>query len=223
MVIMLVAAAAELEAVKVTKLEPAVGLEVNEALTPLGRPEAARVTEPLKGLTSVTEMVSVPLVPCAIDKVEADGASLKLPVEGAVTVKLMLVVALSEPEVPVMVIMLVAAAAELEAVKVTKLEPVVGLEVNAALTPLGRPEAARVTEPLKGLTSVTEMVSVPLVPCASDSEEAEGASEKLPGDTTPLQLVPLTANDVGIALVTLFHVPLKPTPERVAPAATLPL
>jgi hypothetical protein len=38
-----------------------------------------------------------------------------------------------------------------------------------------------------------------------------------------LQVVPLTANDAGTALVTPFHVPLNPMPERVLPAATLPL
>jgi len=40
---------------------------------------------------------------------------------------------------------------------------VVGLVPNAAVTPVGNPDAARVTLPAKGLTSVTVMVSVPLL------------------------------------------------------------
>jgi hypothetical protein len=129
-----------------------------------------------------------------------------------VTVKLMVVVALSEPEVPVMVIGLVAAAAELLAAKVTTLEPVVGLVPKVAVTPVGSPEAARDTEPLNGLTSVTEMVSVPLAPLAIDKVDAEGFSVKLPGDTPPLQATPLMAKLVGTELVVPFHVPLNPNP-----------
>lgn len=116
--------------------------------------------------------------------------------------------------VPVKVTVEVPAAAELEAAKVTKLEPMVGLEVNEAVTPLGRPESLRVTAPLKGLTSVTVMVSVPLVPWAIDSEEVDGASLKLPGEVVPpLQAVPLMAKLVGTELVVPFQVPLKPNPE----------
>ena len=37
------------------------------------------------------------------------------------------------------------------------------------------------------------------------------------------QVVPLTANDAGTALVVPFQVPLNPMPDRVLPAATLPL
>jgi hypothetical protein len=51
----------------------------NAAVTPLGRPDAARVTLPVNGLTSVTVMVSVPLRLVATDRVDADGLSVKLP------------------------------------------------------------------------------------------------------------------------------------------------
>lgn len=53
-----------------------------------------------------------------------------------------------------------------------------------------------------------------------DSEAAEGVSVKLPA---PVQVVPLTAKDAGTALVVPFHVPLKPTPATLPPAATLAL
>jgi hypothetical protein len=55
--------------------------------------------------------------------------------------------------------------AVLVAQSVIALEPVVaGLGLNAAVTPLGRPEVEKVTLPVNPLTGVTEMVSVLLVP-----------------------------------------------------------
>jgi hypothetical protein len=211
---------AVLLAVNVTTLDPVVGLVPNAAVTPLGNPDAASVTEPVNGLTSVTVIVSVPLAPWAIDRVDAERESEKLPVPVEVTVSAMVVVALKEPEVPVIVTVDVPVVAVLLAVNVTTLDPVVGLVPNAAVTPLGKPEAARVTEPANGLTSVTVIVSVPLAPCAIDRVDAEGLSVKLP--VAP-QVVPLTANDVGTAFVVPFQVPLNPTPDTVPPAATLPL
>ena len=92
-----------------------------------------------------------------------DGDSVKL--GGGVTVSAMVVDAVKVPEVPVMVTVTgPATVAVLLAVKVSRLEPVVGLVAKAAVTPLGSPLAARVTAPLKPPTSVTEMVSVSLLP-----------------------------------------------------------
>ena len=48
MVIVFVPRAAELLAVKVMAASPVVGFGVNEAVTPLGRPEAVRLTLPAK-------------------------------------------------------------------------------------------------------------------------------------------------------------------------------
>jgi hypothetical protein len=80
------------------------------------------------------------------------------------TVSAMVVDAVSVPEVPLMVTVWVPEAAELLAVSVSTLLPVVGLVPKAAVTPLGRPEAASVTLPANGLTSDTMMVSVALLP-----------------------------------------------------------
>jgi hypothetical protein len=133
----------------------------------------------------------------------------------------MVVVAVSVPEVPVTVTVEVPTVAVLEAVSVSTLLPVVGFVAKAAVTPVGRPDAARVTEPAKGLTSVTEMVSVPLAPRAIDRLAAERESVKLP--VAAPQVVPLMAKNVGTALVVPFQVPLNPTPLMLPPAATLPL
>lgn len=80
----------------------------------------------------------------------------------AVTVRAMVVLAVNVPEVPVIVTVAAPAVAVAPAVRVSTLVDVVGFVANAAVTPVGRPDAARVTEPVNGLTSVTVMVSVPL-------------------------------------------------------------
>lgn len=212
MVMLLVAADAVLATVKVITLVEVAGLAPIAAVTPAGRPETARVTLPANGLTSVTVIVSVPLAPCTIDKADAEGFSVKLPAAAEVTVSAMVVDADSEPEAPVIVTVDVPTAAAELAAKATTLDPVVGLVANAAVTPVGNPLAARVTLPANGLTSATEIVSVPLAPCAIDKVGAEGFSVKLPALVAP-QVTPLIANDAGIALVTLFQVPLNPMPE----------
>jgi len=68
------------------------------------------------------------------------------------------------PEVPVTEIVAGPVSAVLLAVRVKILEPVVGLVPKDAVTPLGRPEAARVTLLPKPLAEVTTMVSVTLFP-----------------------------------------------------------
>ena len=106
----------------------------------------------------------------------------------------MVVDAVKEPDVSVMVTVAAPAAAVLLAVRVRTLVLVAGLVANAAVTPVGRPVAARVTLPLNGLTSVTVMMSVPLEPCAIDRVDAEGLSVKLPvppetvGDPVPMTM-----------------------------------
>ena len=72
--------------------------------------------------------------------------------------------AVREPEVPVMVTVAVPTVAVLLAVSVSTLLPVVGLVANPAVTPLGRPVAARVTLPVNPFWPVTAMVGVPEVP-----------------------------------------------------------
>jgi hypothetical protein len=151
-------------AVSVRTLEPVVGLVPNAAVTPLGNPDAASATLPVKPPTSVTVIVSVALLPCGTDRVDADGASVKLGGVLATTVRATVAVSVREPEVPVMVTVDVPTVAVLPAVSVRTLDPVAGLVPNAAVTPLGNPDAARVTLPENGLTSVTEIVSVALLP-----------------------------------------------------------
>jgi hypothetical protein len=100
----------------------------------------------------------------------------------AVTVTATIVDSLNVPEVPVMVTLTgpPAVAAEV-AVSVMALDPVVaGLGLNAAVTPLGRPEAEKVTLPVNPLTGVTVMESVMLVlSWVTDKVDAAGEIVKL--------------------------------------------
>ena len=68
-------------------------------------------------------------------------------------------------EEPVTVTVAVPVAAVGLAVKVNILVPVVLPGLNDAVTPLGRPEADKLTLPLKPFTGVTVIVLVPPAPC----------------------------------------------------------
>ena len=74
------------------------------------------------------------------------------------------VVRVSEPETPVMVTVAVPVDAVLLAVSVSVLDPVVLEGLNAAVTPAGKPEADKLTLPVKPLTGLTVIVLVPLEP-----------------------------------------------------------
>lgn len=64
-------------AVSVRTLVEVAGLVPNVAVTPAGKPEAERVTLPVKPPRSVTEIVLVPLDPCATERLAGDAARLK--------------------------------------------------------------------------------------------------------------------------------------------------
>ena len=98
---------------------------------------------------------------------------MKVPVTGF-TVRVKVVVAFSVPEVPVTVIVEVPAVAVLLAVSVSTLELVEDVGLKAAVTPLGKPETVNATLPVNPPVSATAMVSVPLAPCLTVSEDAEG-------------------------------------------------
>ena len=66
---------AVLLAVSVNVLVLAVPLGLNDAVTPLGKPDADKLTLPLKPFCGVTVMVLAPLAPCAIVKLLGDAES----------------------------------------------------------------------------------------------------------------------------------------------------
>src|ERR1700679_3137590 len=96
------------------------------------------------------------------------------------TVSVMWVVTgVSVPEVPVMVIVDVPSAAEAPTVNVITLVAVAGLVANAAVTPVGNPDTARVTLPVNPFSSLTAMVLVPVLPGAIVRVAGEAARVKL--------------------------------------------
>jgi hypothetical protein len=140
------------------------GLVENAAVTPLGNPVADNVVAALKLPVLVMVIVLVPLAPWVTVTEAGEAAIVKFGVAVALTVRASVVVAVRLPDVPVIVTVDVPVVAVLLAVSVSTLLPVVGFVPNAAVTPLGRPDAASVTLPVNPFTSVTVMVLVPLLP-----------------------------------------------------------
>jgi len=145
-------------------------------------------------------------------------------VTGGVTVSEIDVVAVAAPEVPVIVTVDVPESAVALAVSVrTPFVP------NDAVTPLGNPDAARVTLPVNPFRSFTVIMSVALAPVVTVKVVADGESVKLPvpveppPDVAPLQGTPLSAKAGGTALTEPFHVPVNPTPVTLPAAGMLPL
>ena len=81
---------------------------------------------------------------------------------GPLTVKATVVVCVRLPEVPVIVT--VPEVAVLLAVNVKTLVVIVGFVPNAAVTPVGKPDADKLTLPVKPLCGVTVTVLEPLDP-----------------------------------------------------------
>jgi hypothetical protein len=154
---------AVLLAVKVSVLVVVAGLVLKEAVTPLGRPEADRVTLLLKPFCGVMVTVLVPVAPCITLRVL--GAAERVKFDGSVTVSATVVVCVKLPEVPVRVTVAVPVLAVLLAVNVSALADVAGLVLKEAVTPLGSPEAERVTPLLKPFCGEIVTVLVPLTPC----------------------------------------------------------
>jgi hypothetical protein len=162
MVTVTVPVVAVLLAVSVKVLEVLALLGLNDAVTPLGKPVAERLTVLLKPFCGVTVMVLVALAPCVIARLLGVADSVKF--GGAVTVRETLVVCDKLPDTPVMVTVTVPVAAVLLAVSVNVLEVALLLGLKDAVTPLGKPDAERLTVLLKPFCGVTVMVLVPAVP-----------------------------------------------------------
>lgn len=140
------------------------GLVENAAVTPLGNPLALRVVAELNPPVLVIVIVLVPLLPCVTVTEAGDALTLKFGVADELTVSVTVVDAVRLPDVPVMVTVAVPVVAVLLAVSVSVLVEVVGLVPNAAVTPLGKPDAARLTLPENPPKSVTVIVLVPFPP-----------------------------------------------------------
>jgi hypothetical protein len=134
----------------------------------------------------------------------------RVKVGGATTVSAIVVVSVSEPEVPVMVTVTgPPTVAVLEAVKVSTLVlAVVGLGLKLAVTPLGCPLAERVTPEANPLAGVTVMVSLVLVaPCVMEREPDEGESEKVGAAVTVTAMVVVFVNEPEVPVMVIVTGP----------------
>jgi hypothetical protein len=134
-------------AVNVNVLVAVAGLGLNNAVTPLGRPEADKVTAPPKPPCGATVIVLAPLDPCIRVTLLGDGERVKLPTE--FTVRAIVVVLVKLPDVPVTDTEAVPMVAVLLAVSVNVLAVLARFGLNEAVTPLGRPDVDKVTLPAK--------------------------------------------------------------------------
>lgn len=126
----------------------------------------------------------VPVPPCVTATEAGEAPMVKFGVAAAFTVKAMLVVCVVDPDVPVMVTVAAPVVADAEAVsvRVDVAVPfaggVTGLVENAAVTPLGKPEALSVVAALKPFRLVMVIVLVPFEPCVMVREEGEAPTVK---------------------------------------------
>lgn len=179
MVTVAVPVVAVLLADKVRTLDEVVGLVPNVAVTPAGKPDADKLTLPVNPPEGVTVIVLFPLFPWTTVTLEGDAESEKFGVATAFTVREIVVVCVSVPEVPVMVTVAVPVVAVLLAVNVTTLVDVVGLVPKVAVTPEGKPDADKLTLPVNPPEGVTVIVLLPLVPWVTVTLAGEAESEKL--------------------------------------------
>lgn len=159
-------------AANVSVLVLVAGFGLNSAVTPVGNPDAANVTLPLNPFSPVMVMVLVAVLPSITLTEVGDAAS----VNAGVTVSLTVVVCVRLPEAPVIVTVAVPVVAVPLAVNVSVLVLVAGFGLNAAVTPVGRPEAASVTLPVNPSSGVTVIVLVPAPPCMTVIEAGDAAS-----------------------------------------------
>ena len=156
------------------------GLVENDAVTPLGKPLALSVTAELKLFWLVTVMVLVPLLPCVMVTEVGEAATVKLGAAAAFTVSEIVVVAVKLPDVPVIVTVEVPVVAVLLAVNETLLVDAVGFVPKVAVTPLGKPDAEKVTLPENPPRSVTVIVLLPAEPpCVIETLLGDEESVKL--------------------------------------------
>jgi hypothetical protein len=155
------------------------GLVEKVAVTPEGKPDALSVVAESKPPVLATVMVLVPLLPWVTVTDVGEALTLKAGVVVELTVSETVVVAVRLPEVPVIVTVADPVVAVLLAVNVTVLVLVVGFVPNVAVTPLGKPDAARVTLPVNPPTSVTVIVLLPVLPWVTLTLLGEAESVKL--------------------------------------------
>jgi len=127
----------------------------------------ARLTADAKPPVGATVIVEVTEAPAVIEALDGAAEIVKSGVAGALTVRLTDVLWLTDPEVPVIVMLELATGVALVVVKVRVDVPdFTEVGAKAQLAPAGSPEQARLTVPPNPFVAVTVMVEEPLCPGA---------------------------------------------------------
>jgi hypothetical protein len=189
-------AVAVLLAVKVTRLVPAVFRAANDAVTPLGSPDADRLTLLLKPFCGVTVTAPAAVAPRGSPRLAGSSDRVKF---GAVMVSPMVVALVSAPEVPFTIAVYVPGVTVLLALKVREVLAVVLDGLKAAVNPVGKPDTAKLTLPLNPFEPATLMVLLPL---------PVRATVRLLGDDERLKLGTTTVNAMVVVLLRLPEAPV---------------
>jgi hypothetical protein len=189
-------AVAVLLAVKVTTLVPAVFGAANEAVTPLGSPDADRLTVLLKPFCGMTVTIPVAVAPRGSPRLAGSSDRVKF---GAVMVSPMVVALVSAPEAPFTIAVYVPGVTVLLALKVREVLAVVLDGLKAAVTPLGNPDTAKLTLPLNPFEPATLMVLLPL---------PVRATVRLMGEEERLKLGTTTVNATVVVPLRLPEAPV---------------
>lgn len=173
---------ARLPTASVRVLEDVAGFGLSDADTLFGSPEADRLTVPVNPFDGAMAMLELPFLPREMLKVEGEAERLKFGPE--VTVKEIVVVLVRLAQTPLMVTVNVPSAAVALAVRVSVLLLAVPAGLKEAATPLGRPEADKLTAPLKPLIGLMLIVLAAVFPWTTLKLPGEAVSVKLPGGLT---------------------------------------
>jgi hypothetical protein len=173
-------------AVRLRVLVVVAGFGLNDAVTPGGNPDAARMTSPVNPFTGVTVTVLFPSAPpLAIVSASGEADKVKLFTK-ALTLRLRVVEFVNVPDVPVIFTVAAPVVAVEAAVRVNVLVLVPGFGLNAAVIPVGRPDAERVTSPVKPFVASMLIVVVAFPPCTRAS--VSGSVDKAKFGAIPGQL-----------------------------------
>jgi hypothetical protein len=156
---------AELLAVNLKLLVPVVVAGLKDAVTPLGKPDADRLTLPKKPFWGLTATVLVPLDPCVTLTLLGESKSAKSPVlDDGFTVSVTKTEFTRLPEAPVIVTVEVPVAAVLLAVNVRTSVVLLVPALQPEDTPFGKVESATETVPVKPFTGTSAIVVEPPAP-----------------------------------------------------------
>ena len=188
MVTVLFPVAAVLLTTNVSVLVLVVEVGLNDAVTPVPRPEAEKVTLPAKPLDGVIVIFDVSCDPRLTFKLAGEADSVKLPEGAAVTVRVTVVVCMRLPLVPVTVIVYVPVAVVEGTVMVMVEVPAPAMDEGLKPTvtpPAGWTAAVKSIAELKAPEMVVVIVDVPWPPWTTETELGEAEMAKLGDDEVP--------------------------------------